>query len=211
MQSNRNLVLVCVVAVLMLLTLWIWLALRPESLDSVAQKATLAVVNNKPKVLCQYFNSKELNLMNLTSGSFVEFWEEIAAPELRYWSLSGSIDIEDLGGNPWQAVATAHFVMGPGRAEFLSLSAHRGDRGPFIFASPLMISIWRLRYARIHPGPLSIADQRYAVLEGVRKDRSRLQGLGIKGLVSHDGNWAFKSWDEIEATQIEELNKLGKK
>ncbi|MCW5940515.1 MAG: hypothetical protein KF884_12780 [Fimbriimonadaceae bacterium] len=177
---------------------------RPEV--AVARSNLEAFLKGDLWALYESCSPNQRNRMNLTKAQVQKIADELVLPRLARFTANGPIKTsfsQALG----EGVASVELLAPNGATYDLSMDAILvGDR-PHVSFSMVMITVWHLEALTQNPKATSSVDGLNALINGLDRDRERLEAHGVKGHAGRSGD-RFKPWFEVRADWVKVRDQL---
>lgn len=132
--------------------------------------------------------------------------DELVMPRLKKVSVVGDESVRQHNDPVDEAVASVHYRLPDGSTEHLAVdmwfTESGGKRSVLLHT---LYGVWYIDKRLAAGHPLSTVEQVEAYLEGLRKDRQKLQEIGVTGLYWPE--FGARTWGQIESSLMTHLER----
>lgn len=161
----------------------VWLVRRPAPMDHHAETLFYAMLDADGRTLMSYAFPEEIDANNLDAKKLNLVYEELIVPRLGVLTDRSPVIIQDRGTNGFAGFDARI----NGKREFgFSTSVYLHDAGVKTSVLQSLYIAWCVEYMSEHDEAMSAEVRNRAVLQGLQRDKQRLQEIGITHLTNID-------------------------
>lgn len=197
-KLSRRTFLYILTVVCALATVGIWLRLRSTDPSVSAKKGLEALIAGDSRTIFWMRSHDEASATGLTEESFAKVWNSIIWPVLSKVKIVGDVVSTKQNDPPTQGIADVRIVLPDGTPSQLILSVWvTEDRPRHLALWDTLSQVWTLQDQIDNPSVVDSPGRKAtAKLAGLSRHRSELEALGIRGMLSPNGD--FFDWDRLQ-------------
>lgn len=175
-----------------------WMYLRSRDPEVVARDLAQSFIDRNPDGIFSFRSADEERLTGITQDKFRKIWFEIVEPEISKTRVGLEVKSSRLNDPPTQGAASVDLTLPDGTVFGWPITAWVTETKPKAQTlANTLNATWLLRYALEHPAEYRAGmNFAHAKLQGLRRDRQFLEGLGVSGMIAESG--AYLEWSQYE-------------
>ena len=178
-------VVLLAIPVVVVVILMGWLLLRPPSITDMARDLNQAMMRGDTHTIYRWGFDDEKQANQMDEAKFAQFWSELIAPRLALVHPTGKLEVQLLGAGD-EGFAGLPVADAAGHKYELDVTVWRTDSGPRATLTDCLQRAWNIESIVVPGKRWSNKNIYRAYVDGLRKDRPRLEQMGIHELVTLD-------------------------